>query len=202
MVQRAARALGTPCGAEAGKGAWPHHRPWGPCGVPEDICRRPPTCPACGAWGAPVAPVSPPLPPPCPSKRARCENWGHGDWGPAWRGWWLGWSRPGAGCACTVLRHPKTTTCSGFPHLPQDFLSVFYCSKSPKKNGGAVSAPAKASRPGCKEGGTLPCSLERVGLRPDGGVLMTVLDPGEPAAASSHAAQGNSPPPGRRWRRC
>lgn len=134
------RCWGHPVGQRQGKGPGHITAPGDPVGaadpgVPEDICRHPPTCPACGAWGAPVAPVSPLLPFPCPSKRARCENWGHRDWGPAWRGWWLGWARPGAGCACTGPQHSKITPCSGFPHLPKNFLSAFYCSKSPKKMG-------------------------------------------------------------------
>lgn len=71
-------------------------------------------------------------------------------------------------------------------------MSAPYCSKA-HNDRESLTAQSKMSRKGWKEQGNLPCSLENTGLHPDGGVLITVLDPWEPA--SSHSAQGNSPPP-------
>lgn len=76
--------------------------------------------------------------------------------------------------------------------LPRDSVSAQCCTKA-HRNNKTLTAPSGTSRKGWMEQGTLPNSLESAGLRPAGGVLMTVLDPREPT--SSHSAWGNSPPP-------
>lgn len=68
--------------------------------------------------------------------------------------------------------------------LPQGLLSAFQCSKA-HSNGEATSCPEKKKKEGFKEWGSLPSPWAR--CAPSRRCLMTVLDPGEPAAASSHA---------------
>lgn len=63
---------------------------------------------------------------------------------------WVGQARSGV-CVHRASA-PKITPCSGFPHLPQDFLSAFYCSKSPKKWGSCVCS-SQGIQTGLQRGG-------------------------------------------------